>query len=78
MVQRGSVFYPVSARPFLVGIPLLVLESAMGQYYQMGHVGAFGSIHMRLRGVGLSAVLNGFFIGVYYTILIGLVVMMFI
>jgi SNF family Na+-dependent transporter len=46
----------------------------MGQYYQMSHVGAFGSIHMRLRGVGLSAVLNGFFIFVYYTMFIGWIV----
>jgi SNF family Na+-dependent transporter len=70
----GAFFIPYILALFLVGIPLLVLEFAMGQYYQMGHVGAFGSIHMRLRGVGLSAVLNGFFIVVYYTMLIGWVV----
>jgi solute carrier family 6 GABA transporter-like protein 1 len=70
----GAFFIPYILALFLVGIPLLVLEFAMGQYYQMGHVGAFGSIHKRLRGVGLSAVLNGFFIVVYYTMLIGWVV----
>jgi SNF family Na+-dependent transporter len=70
----GAFFIPYLMALFLIGIPLLVLEFAMGQYYQTGHVGSFGRIHRSLRGIGIAAVMNGFFIVVYYTMLIGWVV----
>lgn len=30
---------------FIIGIPLLILEISLGQYYQTGDVGVFGSFH---------------------------------
>lgn len=55
----------------VIGIPLLVLEVAVGQYYQAGNVGAFGSINTRFRGIGLASVMNSFLLNCYYTTLIG-------
>lgn len=54
-----------------VGIPLLILEFALGQTYQSGDVVAFGSIHRRLRGIGFSSVWEAFMVVVYYNVIIG-------
>jgi len=66
----GAFFIPYGLALFLIGIPLLVLEITIGQYYQQGHMGAFGSINKRLRGVGLTSVLNAWFVVTYYCALI--------
>mmetsp|Transcript_6076 Transcript_6076/g.7719 ORF Transcript_6076/g.7719 Transcript_6076/m.7719 type:complete len:626 (+) Transcript_6076:127-2004(+) len=62
----GAFFIPYILSLLLVGFPLLLLEIALGQHWQTGDVGVFGSINKRLRGVGLSAVLCGFIVTGYY------------
>lgn len=52
----GAFFVPYLMALFLIGIPLLILEISLGQYYQTGDVGVFGSFHRRWRGVGVSSV----------------------
>eukprot|EP00957_Ditylum_brightwellii_P064179 4869486-Ditylum_brightwellii.AAC.1 len=50
----------------------------MGQFHQSGDVGVFGSIHTKLRGVGLASIMCGFFVTVYYVPLISWVVRGFV
>jgi SNF family Na+-dependent transporter len=62
----GAFFIPYLLALFFVGIPLLLLEIALGQHLSTGDVGVFGSISPRLRGVGLISVLCGFIVTGYY------------
>eukprot|EP00566_Odontella_aurita_P007647 CAMPEP_0113593098 /NCGR_PEP_ID=MMETSP0015_2-20120614/38230_1 /TAXON_ID=2838 /ORGANISM="Odontella" /LENGTH=690 /DNA_ID=CAMNT_0000499741 /DNA_START=152 /DNA_END=2224 /DNA_ORIENTATION=+ /assembly_acc=CAM_ASM_000160 len=67
----GAFFVPYALALTFVGIPMLVLEIAMGQHRRTGDVGCFGDMmHERLRGIGLSSVLCGFFVTAYYVPLI--------
>ena len=93
----GAFFIPYVLALVLVGIPILVLEISLGQYYETGgelllydfcafvvsyyimdselnllgqlrpfcsetDVNVFGSIHRRLRGVGLSSIACGYMV----------------
>lgn len=40
----GSFFIPYTLALFLIGIPMLILEVAVGQYFQTGDVGSFGRV----------------------------------
>jgi len=62
----GAFFIPYLLALVLLGIPLLLLEIALGQHLQTGDVGVFGSINKRLRCVGLIAVVCGFTVTTYY------------
>mmetsp|Transcript_4829 Transcript_4829/g.6585 ORF Transcript_4829/g.6585 Transcript_4829/m.6585 type:complete len:653 (-) Transcript_4829:296-2254(-) len=66
----GAFFVPYLMALFLIGIPVLTLEISLGQYYQTGDVGAFGSIHKRLRGVGVISVACGYMLVTYYSMLL--------
>ncbi|KAJ3557211.1 hypothetical protein NPX13_g9974 [Xylaria arbuscula] len=61
-------FIPYLAAVFLVAIPALVLEIAIGQAYRGGTVIAFNNINRRLKGVGLSSVLVSFVVCGYFTV----------
>lgn len=50
----------------VIGFPLLLLELSLGMKFRAGDVEAFGGIHRRLRGVGISSVISGFVIVAYY------------
>ena len=66
----GAFLIPYVIALFVIGIPILFLEIALGQFHQTGDVGVFGSIHCRLRGVGLSSVACSYMLVCYYTMLI--------
>jgi len=70
----GAFFIPYLMALFLIGIPLLILEISLGQYYQTGDVGVFGSFHMRWRGVGVSSVACAYMVVTYYSVLIAWVI----
>ena len=65
----GSFVLPYLISLFFLGLPLLVLEMALGQKLQKGAVGSFQAIHPRLSGIGSLAVANSFFIVIYHAIL---------
>lgn len=46
------------------------LEISLGQFYETGDVGVFGSIHARLRGVGMSSIACGYMLVTYYSMLL--------
>ncbi len=70
----GAFFIPYIMALLFVGMPLVTLEVSLGQYHQTGDVGVFGSIHRRLKGVGLGSVIAGWAVVTYYVPLIAWVV----
>lgn len=73
----GAFFVPYVLALMLLGVPLLTLEVAIGQYYQTGNAGSFASFHKFGRGIGLASVFCNFFLITYYTVLLGWVVRSF-
>lgn len=66
----GAFFIPYVLALIFVGIPILVLEIAFGQYYETGDVNVFGGIHRRLRGVGVASIACGYMLVTYYSMLL--------
>jgi neurotransmitter:Na+ symporter, NSS family len=62
----GAFLIPYLLALLVIGIPLLILEFALGQKLQKGAVGAFKSISPKLRGIGVAAILAGFIVVIYY------------
>jgi len=55
---------------FLIGMPMLTQEMALGQKFQGGDVEAYGRMNRRFRGVGLASVIAVFVTMAYYSIVI--------
>jgi hypothetical protein len=70
----GAFFIPYLLALFFIGIPLVLLEVGLGQYHQTGDVGVFGSIHRRLKGVGLCSAVASWVVVTYYVPLIAWVI----
>ncbi|KAH9220818.1 putative sodium/chloride dependent neurotransmitter transporter [Leptodontidium sp. 2 PMI_412] len=51
---------------FIIAIPVLVLEIAIGQAYRGGSIIAYNNINRRLKGVGLSLLYTAFVVGPYF------------
>ena len=68
----GPFLIPYFLALVFVGIPLLILEFALGQSCGGGNVVCWGALHKRLRGLGLAAVYAGFVVVTYYNIIIAL------
>ena len=66
----GAFFIPYLMALFVIGLPVLILEIALGQFHQTGNVGIYGSMHRRLRGVGVASCACAFMLVVYYSILL--------
>ena len=64
----GAFLLPYLIILFLLGIPILILEYALGKRMQKGAVGAFGKIDKRFRGIGLNSIFVGFIIVAYYAV----------
>lgn len=74
----GAFFIPYILALLFIGIPILILESAIGQFHQTGDAGSFGRINKRFSGLGLASVFCGFIVNTYYCVLIAWVCRMFI
>lgn len=70
----GSFLFPYLTLLFFLGIPLLLLEMALGQKLQKGAVEAFRTIHPRLSAIGFLAVITSFIIVIYYAIIMAWIV----
>lgn len=64
----GAFLIPYIIALFLVGIPLLMLEFAIGQKMQRGAVGAFKKLKSRWGALGVFALLSSFIIVCYYAV----------
>jgi len=62
----GAFLLPYLIALLLIGIPMLMLEFAVGQKLQKGAVGSFSKINPKLSGVGLAAIIAGSMVAIYY------------
>ena len=63
----GAFLIPYLIALLVLGIPLLIMEFAIGQRLQKGAVEAFKGVHSKLGGIGFAAVFSGFVVVVYYS-----------
>ncbi|XP_077382456.1 sodium- and chloride-dependent transporter XTRP3A-like isoform X2 [Festucalex cinctus] len=54
---------------FIVGVPLLYMELAIGQKMRLGSIGAWSAINPYLGGVGFASVVASVYICLYYNII---------
>jgi len=66
----GAFLFAYFVILFLVGMPMLTQEMALGQKFQGGDVEAYGRINWRFRGVGLASVVGVYIIVTYYSVII--------
>jgi NSS family neurotransmitter:Na+ symporter len=62
----GAFLIPYLIALFVIGIPLLILEFALGQKIQQGAIGSMKAMHSKMGGVGLIAIFTAFIIVCYY------------
>jgi len=67
----GAFLLPYLIALVVAGIPLLILEFALGQKLQKGAVDAFASIKKRFSGIGWLALFVGFIVISYYAVVMG-------
>lgn len=61
----------------VIGIPLLMMEIAIGRRTRQGVPGAFRAIRKEAEPIGWIAVSNGIFIAIYYAVVFAWVLLMF-
>ncbi|XP_075868224.1 sodium-dependent neutral amino acid transporter B(0)AT1-like [Nelusetta ayraudi] len=66
----GAFMIPYLILLVLEGMPLLLLEFAIGQRLRKGSVGVWRAINPYLTGIGISSMLVSLLIGLYYNTLI--------
>ncbi|XP_062887378.1 sodium- and chloride-dependent GABA transporter ine isoform X2 [Mobula hypostoma] len=74
----GAFLIPFFIMLVLLGIPLLYMEIAIGQYFKAGPVKAFGKICPLLKGVGIASVAISFIMCTYYNLIISFALYYFI
>jgi NSS family neurotransmitter:Na+ symporter len=67
----GAFLLPYLIALVVAGIPLIILEFALGQKLQRGAVDAFASIRRRFNFIGWFALFIGFIVISYYTVVMG-------
>lgn len=77
VTQGLQWFVPYLMAVFVIAIPALVLEIAIGQAYRGGSVVAFNNINHRLKGAGLAVIFVGFFVGHYFVVILAWIMTFF-
>ena len=67
----GAFLIPYLLSLVLIGIPLFLLELAIGQYHRRGAIGTWSKIAPALKGVGIASVVVSFVVSLYYNVIIG-------
>ncbi|GBG31154.1 Sodium-dependent serotonin transporter [Hondaea fermentalgiana] len=67
----GAFFIPYFIALFVVGIPLLQIEFALGQVFRRAATQAFGRLGKHFAGIGLAAGFIAFSIVGYYCVVLG-------
>lgn len=66
----GAFLVPYVIMLLVLGVPLLIMEFAIGQRMQLGAIGSLQKIRPKFSGIGLGAILCGFVVVSYYTVII--------
>uniref|UniRef100_A0A8D3BGM8 Transporter n=1 Tax=Scophthalmus maximus TaxID=52904 RepID=A0A8D3BGM8_SCOMX len=70
----GAFLIPFLILLVLEGMPLLLLEFAIGQRLRKGSVGVWRAISPYLTGIGIASMLVSFLVGLYYNTLIAWII----
>ncbi|XP_032792559.2 sodium- and chloride-dependent transporter XTRP3 [Daphnia magna] len=66
----GAFLIPFFVMLLLEGIPLFLVELALGQKLRQGSLGVWNIIHPWLGGLGIASTLVAFLVGLYYNVII--------
>lgn len=66
----GAFLIPYLIMMVVEGIPLFLIELGIGQRLRTGPVGVWNAIHPYLGGVGVSATVVSYLLGVYYNVIL--------
>ena len=67
----GAFLIPYLIILLAIGIPVLILEFALGQKMQQGAIGSFRKINRRFSGLGFLAAFVCFVVVAYYAVVMG-------
>jgi len=73
----GTFLIPYTVCLVGIGMPILLMELALGQKFQGGDVEAFGKMNPRLRGIGMASIFSSMTIIAYYVVIIAWTVIYF-
>ena len=65
----GAFLVPYLIALVLVGVPMLMLELAVGQKMQQGAIGCYQKLHPSFAGLGIFALTSSFIIVSYYAVI---------
>ena len=74
----GAFLFVYLLAMLAVGIPMLMMEVAIGRRIKQGAPGAMRAVHKKAEPIGWIAVANGFFICIYYAAVFAWVILMFL
>ncbi|KAL0861311.1 hypothetical protein ABMA27_008869 [Loxostege sticticalis] len=66
----GAFLIPFMIMLILEGIPLFLIEMAIGQKMRLGSLGVWNTIHPWLGGIGISSCVVTLFVALYYNVII--------
>ncbi|CAG9792921.1 unnamed protein product [Diatraea saccharalis] len=66
----GAFLIPFMIMLILEGIPLFLIEMAIGQKMRLGSLGVWNTIHPWLGGIGISSCMVTLFVALYYNVII--------
>lgn len=66
----GAFLLPYTLCLFLMGMPIFLLELALGQKSQLGARELWASVHPAFGGLGIAAVLVTFSVALYYNVIV--------
>jgi SNF family Na+-dependent transporter len=66
----AAFFFPWAMCLFVMGIPFMVMELALGQKFQRGDISVFKGIDKRLMGVGVISVYSSYVFSWYYNVIV--------
>ena len=73
----ATFFIPYLLSLLFLGIPMLILEFALGQRLQRGNIKVWQDLHPRFYGLGLATCIAAFLIVIYYNVVISWALAMF-
>ena len=72
----GAFLFVYMVAMLAIGIPMLMMEIAIGRKTRRGAPGSMRAIHKEAEPIGWIAVSNGFFISIYYAVVFAWVILM--
>lgn len=73
----GAFLFVYLIAMLAIGIPMLMMEIAIGRRIRQGTPGSMRALHKKAEPIGWIAVSNGFFISSYYAVVFAWVILMF-